>query len=84
MPTYIPGENVPCRVCGAGLLAAPPLFGTREQAKAWGQREFQRLAPQRQLAFKARTCSVQCYAALPPWRRLLLKSFWCLGARLGI
>ncbi len=83
MPKLYVAHNVPCKVCGKGLLSIPPLLPTEEEANAWGEQEFRRLAPGKQLAFKARTCSGQCYAALPSWRRIALKSLPFLAGRLG-
>ena len=83
MPKLYVAHNVPCKVCGKGLLSIPPLLPTEEEANAWGEQEFRRLASGKQLAFKARTCSGQCYAALPSWRRIALKSLPFLAGRLG-
>ena len=83
MATQYFARNVPCKVCGKDLLLHPPLLPTKEEADAWGEKEFRRRAPHSQLAFKARTCSGPCYAALPSWRRLALKLLPFLAGRLG-
>jgi len=74
MPTLYLVEDVPCKVCGKGVLK----IGTRpvstaEEAKAWGEREFRRRRADLPLALKARTCSAACYMALPSWRRLVAR-----------
>ena len=82
MSKWYIAKNVRCKVCGEGLLRSAPLVATKEEAEAWGEREFRRRMPDMPLALKARTCSATCYAALPPWRRLVLKCLPFLARRL--
>ena len=82
MPKLYRAQNVSCRVCGKGLFNSLPAVETEQEAKAWGPREFRRRKKGLPLALKARTCSAACYAALPPWWRLVLKFLPFLARRL--
>jgi len=76
-------ENVPCKVCGKGVLnMMTRVVSTEEEAKAWGEREFQRRRADLPLALKARTCSAECYVALPSWRRIVIKLLLPLARRI--
>lgn len=72
--------SVRCRVCGESLVSEMvPASSTAEQddAEKQAQREvhaeFKRRASHKGLAFKARTCSPQCYGTLPNWNRILFR-----------
>ena len=53
MPALYLAEDVPCKVCGKGVLniGTRPV-ATAEEAKAWGEREFQRRRGDLPLAFE--------------------------------
>ena len=73
--------TVNCRICDNPILTETVPASSadrdvaREDANRFVRNKFKAVARQKGLAYKARTCSPECYGTLPNWNRILFRVF---------